>query len=362
MQFLFAPAWGRLSDHIGRRPVLMVGLAGSVIFYALFGIATVQKSLIGLFIARIGAGIAGATISTAQAYIADTTSLENRTKGMALIGAAFGLGFTFGPLLAYLALPSGEGDPGPGPGYAASALSAVALALAYFKLPESLGPESKPAGRRLFDMGALVSALRIPSVGPLLIALFVCVVSFGMFETTIAMLVKGNAKGSPFHFSFREVCLLFAYIGFSLALAQGFLVRRLSGKIHEGVMATSGAAIQIAGFWLMSQSVQSEDLIWLLVALSIVVVGFSFLTPSLNSLISRRADPTKQGGILGVAQSLSALARIVGPVIGIPLLQLNVTLPYHTSAALMALGMVLVILAARTGHDFVPDTAPPPIE
>ena len=106
MQFIFAPLWGRLSDRVGRRPVLMVGLAGSVVFYSLFGIATVYRSLPLLFVSRIGAGIAGATISTAQAYIADATSLENRAKGMALIGAAFGLGFTFGPLFGSLALPS----------------------------------------------------------------------------------------------------------------------------------------------------------------------------------------------------------------------------------------------------------------
>ncbi len=116
MQFLFAPMWGRLSDRIGRRPVLMIGLAGSVLFYALFGFATVLGSIRLLFVARIGAGIAGATISTAQAYIADTTSLQNRAKGMALIGAAFGLGFTFGPLFAYVALPrAARAIPGLGP-------------------------------------------------------------------------------------------------------------------------------------------------------------------------------------------------------------------------------------------------------
>ena len=122
MQLIFAPLWGRLSDRVGRRPVLMVGLGASAVCYALFGVATIFKSLPLLFASRIGAGIAGATISTAQAYIADATSLDKRAKGMALIGAAFGLGFTFGPLFGFLAVPSGQGDPGPGPGYAAAAL------------------------------------------------------------------------------------------------------------------------------------------------------------------------------------------------------------------------------------------------
>src|SRR6476659_888059 len=142
MQFLFAPLWGRLSDRIGRRPVLMVGLLGSVVFYALFGVASIYRSLLLLLVARIGAGIAGATISTAQAYIADTTTPQTRARGMALIGAAFGLGFTFGPLLAAAAiLSSGTNvSNSPWPGFVASGLSAVALLLAIFRLPESLKP------------------------------------------------------------------------------------------------------------------------------------------------------------------------------------------------------------------------------
>ncbi|HUG71475.1 MAG TPA: MFS transporter, partial [Pirellulaceae bacterium] len=162
MQFFCAPLWGRLSDRIGRRPVLMIGLAGSVVFYFLFGIATIWKSLPLLFVARIGAGIAGATISTAQAYIADTTSLENRAKGMALIGMGFGLGFTFGPLLGFLAVPSQDAEPGPWPGYAAAILSAIALGLAAFLLPESKHANSETAGKKIFDANAFRVAMSVP--------------------------------------------------------------------------------------------------------------------------------------------------------------------------------------------------------
>jgi DHA1 family tetracycline resistance protein-like MFS transporter len=353
MQFLFAPLWGRLSDRIGRRPVLMIGLAGSVLFYALFGIATVLHSIGLLFVARIGAGIAGATISTAQAYIADTTSLQNRAKGMALIGAAFGLGFTFGPLFAYVALPSGKGNPGPGPGYAAAALSAVALLLAYFRLPESLGPGSKSAARRLFDRTAFMEAMRTPSIGPLMIALFICILAFANFETTLSMLVKGDRiKGSSFPFDFGQVCYLFAYIGFTLLLAQGLIVRRLASRIPEGVMAACGALLDIAGFMLMIVAIADGRLWLLLTALTIVVAGFAGMNPSLNSLISRRSDPARQGSILGVSQSVSAMARILGPMLGIPLLKHGSSLPYWTATGLMILGLVLVIVAARGGKDY----------
>src|SRR5262249_18726518 len=138
MQFLFLPIWGRLSDRFGRRPVIIIGLAGSTFFYAMFGVATLARSLSGLFITRIGAGMAGATTPTAQAYVADCTGKHERTKGMALIGAAFALGFTVGPVLGGAALlAGGEAATSPWPGYLAAALSGMALLLAITRLPES---------------------------------------------------------------------------------------------------------------------------------------------------------------------------------------------------------------------------------
>lgn len=359
MQLLFAPVWGRLSDRIGRRPVLIVGLAGSVVFYTLFGIGTILHSLTLLFVSRIGAGIAGATIPTAQAYIADTTSLEKRPHGMALIGMAFGLGFTFGPLLAFLAVPSGHGDPGPWPGYAAALLSAVALVLALFKLPESKRPDSAPARRRWFDLSAFRAAVAIPSVGLLLIAVFVCIFSFANFETTLSMLIKGEegAQDAVFNFSWRQVCLTYAYIGAMMVLVQGGLVRRLAGRVNEGVLATAGAVIDGVGFGLMVPAIVQQSTLLLLLALTVVVIGAACMQPNLNSLLSRRSDPAKQGAIAGVSQSVNALARILGSGLGIPLLRLHVTAPYYLSAGLMALGLVLVLVAARRGRDYGAVTA-----
>lgn len=354
MQFLFAPLWGRLSDHIGRRPVLMIGLAGSVVFYTLFGVATTLGSLALLFVSRIGAGIAGATIPTAQAYIADSTSLEKRPKGMALIGVAFGLGFTFGPVMAFLAVPSGRGDPGPWPGYAAAILSAVALLLAFFKLPESKRPDSASAARKLLDAEAFRQAVTVPSIGMLLMVVFLCIFTFAKLETSSSILIWGDEKAtdSPFRFSWAQVCMFHAYIGFTLAVIQGGLVRRLAGRIAEGKLATFGAAVNVAGFVIMVVAINHASVVLLLVSLAVIVTGVSFIQPNLNSLLSRRSDPEKQGVILGAAQSVNALGRILGSGIGIPLLRLDYTMPSYVGAGLMAVVLLLVIVASRSGEDY----------
>ncbi|MBL7042834.1 MAG: MFS transporter [Pirellulaceae bacterium] len=354
MQFLFAPVWGRLSDQIGRRPVLMIGLGGSVVFYTLFGVATSLSSLPLLFVSRIGAGIAGATIPTAHAYIADSTSVEGRSKGMALIGTAFGLGFTFGPVLAFLAVPTGRGDPGPWPGYAAAILSAVALVLAVFKLPESKRADSESAARKLFDVDALRQAIARPSIGMLLMVVFLCIFTFAKLETSSSILIWGNeeATDSPFRFTWAQVCWTHAYIGFTLAAIQGGLVRRLAGRIAEGKLATFGAAVNVAGFAIMVAAIKCESVALLLASLAVVVAGVSFIQPNLNSLLSRRSDPNKQGVILGAAQSVNALGRILGSGIGIPLLRMDYAMPSYVGGGLMAVVLVLVIFAARGGKDF----------
>ena len=361
MQLICAPIWGRVSDRIGRRPVIMIGLLGSVLFYTLFGLATVWRSITGLFIARIGAGVAGATISTAQAYIADVTTLEKRPKGMALIGMAFGLGFTFGPLIGFLAVPRGSGAPGPGPGYAAAALSAMALILAFFRLPESRHVDSDATPTRWFHLDELRKAVHMPSIAALLLTTFVCVFSFANFETTLSMVIKGAqaADGgmspvseTPFAFTFRQVCLTYAYIGFVLALVQGGLVRRLSGRAPEVAMAGGGAVCQIIGFLAMVQAIRQGTTSLLFTSLTAVVIGFAFLSPSLSSLISRRSDPRQQGSILGLNQSVNALARIIGAGVSIPLLKRATVMPFLTATALMTVGLVLVLWAGRAGRDY----------
>lgn len=354
MQFLFAPVWGRVSDIVGRRPILILGLAGSTASYALFGYATElgrDGMLLGLgvipwlFISRIGAGIAGATIPTAQAYIADVTGERERGKGMALIGAAFGIGFTFGPLIG-AAFVSGEIDapPSPYPGYVAAALSGLAMLWAIVRLPESLKAkgESPQAGdSHWFALRRFQQAVGVAGVGMILATVFITTFAFAQFESTMALLTRAMGMADQQNF------LVFAYIGFILTLAQGMLVRRLIPKLGEFRMAVVGTVLMTVGLLLISLAANSESAGLLFAVVPVAVVGFSALTPSLQSLLSLRSAETDQGGILGVSQSVSALARILGPAIGLPLFYQGATIPYWTGAGLMAAG-VLMVLSLRS--------------
>ncbi|QDT52924.1 Tetracycline resistance protein, class B [Caulifigura coniformis] len=353
MQFLFAPLWGRVSDRVGRRPILLLGLAASALFYALFGYVTARqpdelilglKPLTWLFIARIGAGIAGATIPTAQAYIADSTEAKNRGKGMALIGAAFGLGFTFGPLLA-LAFASNTENAAPSPaaGYLAAGLSALAFLAAVVKLPESLKPgDSSGAGhRKWLQLASLKRSLQNPVHRATLLAIFISTCSFAQLESTLSLVTERLGLTE------RENFYVFAYLGFMLLFFQGAIVRRLLPRLGEKTMAVGGGILLAAGLAAIGLSagaaegavteVEGRDALWrLFLVLPISVAGFSALNPSLQSLLSLNTSSEEQGEVLGVGQSLSSLARIIGPLVGIPMLkQSGVQAPYWLATVLM---------------------------
>ena len=361
MQFVFAPIWGRVSDRVGRRPVLILGLAGSTVAYAMFGYATGLGNtgeLLGLgvvtwlFISRIGAGVAGATISTAQAYIADVTGRENRARGMALIGAAFGIGFTFGPLLgAAFVTDSPDGAPSAAPGYVASALSGLALLSAIFVLPESLRPESAPSEGSWLQFGTLAHAVSRPFIGMILVTMFLTTFAFAQFESTLSLLTQdlGLAERHNFY--------VFAYIGLVLSISQGVLVRRFVPILGEGRMSIIGAVLMVAGLSLVGLAGQQGSRIMLYLVLPISVIGVSALNPSLQSLLSLNSDASEQGGILGVGQSVAALARILGPVAGLVLRDQSPNFPYWTGASLMGLSLVLV-WSLRSSR--VKSASPPP--
>ena len=348
MQFLFAPLWGIVSDRIGRRPVLLVGLLGSTIFYALFALVTQWGNsglirgispLIWLYLTRIGAGIAGATIPTAQAYIADCTDEKTRGKGMAIIGAAFGIGFTFGPLLGSLFAPSTlTAAPSPAPGYVAAVLSGLAFLFGLTSLPESLQKDTanRAASHGWLKFGSMFRVLLHRTLGPIIFAVFLTTFAFGQFETTLAMLTK------RFNVSDQGNFYVFAYIGLILTLAQGLLVRRLIPKLGEFRLALIGVALMTVGLLLLGFTAKSGTLGMLILILPVVVIGFSATTPSLQAMLSLNSRDDEQGEVLGIGQSISSLARIGGPVVGMTLQAKDQALPYWFGSLLMAVGVVMV--------------------
>ena len=341
MQFLFSPVWGRVSDRIGRRPVLLLGLVGSVVFYALFGFASAAGNLTLMFVSRLGAGIAGATISTAQAYIADSTPRERRTAGMAIIGAAFGMGFIFGPLLGALAVHlSAEGDTGVTglPGYMAAGFSLVALLLAIFILPESLKPTSEAAHRGWFSIREFKKAMAMPGVASLIGVFFLATFSFAVFESTIALFAN-----AVFSLELKQNFYLFAYFGFLLVMAQGG-VRGFSRRMSPESIGFTGTILLLLGMLGLVGASAIHSLALFYVVPVVLITGYAFLTTSSQSMISLRSRADEQGGILGLNQSTASLARIFGPLIGNEALGLQVQLPYWISAGLMVVVVALVLL------------------
>ena len=367
MQFLLSPVWGRVSDTVGRRPVLVLGLAGSTAAYALFAYASTLPpsapilALGLLFASRIGAGAAGATVGTAAAVIADSTTPERRSRGMALIGAAFGIGFTFGPLIAAGALTAFP-DFHAGPGIAASVLSAVALTLAITLLPETLKPGPK-AARQFFSPGRTLDVLRRPAVGPVILLSFLTVFAFANFEATLALLTK-----DAFAFDDRDNSLVFAFIGLVLVVVQGGIYRPLAARLKDeqllgfGVVMMAVGLTGVTGVALGAHqfiSAGGATPLWLTplfyLSVGVGVSGFAFSNPSISSLVSRRADPARQGEAIGVSQSATALARILGPFVGAEIYfkDPNHAAPYALAVAVL-LGATALLPGVRRGAAVAP--------
>ena len=330
MQFIFAPIWGRLSDRIGRRPIIVFGLLGSCLSYLAFGLAT---SLTSLFAARIFAGIAGANIPTAQAVVADVTTPENRAKGMGMIGAAFGMGFIFGPAIGGFLSRYGYAAPA----FFASALSLANFTAAWFLLPETLKPEHR-AIERVGRMDALRAALARPHLPLLLLIGFLVVASFSGFENTFALFAE-----QKYDFHASTIGYIFAFIGIILVIVQGFLVGKTVKTLGEHHIVPISLAIVAIGL-LMIPGVHSIPA--LLVANGVLAIGMGFNNPSLMSLISRYTAAEDQGGVLGLTQALSSLGRIVGPMwAGFAFDHISIAAPYWSSALVMGVACALAVTA-----------------
>jgi DHA1 family tetracycline resistance protein-like MFS transporter len=331
MQFLFSPIWGRWSDRIGRKPIILVGLMGSCLSYLALALAT---SLPLVFFGRIIGGIAGANIPTAQAYIADITTPENRAKGMGMVGAAFGLGFIFGPAIGgLLSRISPEA-----PFWFASALCLANFTAAWFLLPESRTANAATRGLGQFE--AFRHAMTKPALLLLLALYFLVTLAFSGFEATFALFSEAR-----FGFTASTLGLVFMFIGVILALVQGALVGRVVKVIGEHRLVPLAIFAIAVGLGML-------PFVWnvptLLAAVGMLAVGMGFNGPALTSMLSRLADPDDQGGTLGLGSSLSSLGRVVGPAWGGYLYDAyGMTTPYWSAAALMLITFALSSIGLR---------------
>jgi DHA1 family tetracycline resistance protein-like MFS transporter len=314
MQFIFIPVWGRLSDRIGRRPVLLWSIAASSIGMALLGFA---PSLIFLFAARIWSGIATANIAVAQAYIADVTAPERRARGMAIVGIAFGLGFIFGPFIGgELSRFTVFGRPGMLPPLVAAGLSAVNFLLALRTLPESLPPEARGRSVRRaapFDLVAFRSAVAVPGVGAAVAINFIFYLWFSGMEQTFRLF---TADG--FGMSDAGTGRVFGLVGVVSAVIQGGVVPRLAPRLGEARLVRAGLGITAGAFALLGVSPLlgpwGKTALW--AAAALIACGSGLTSPTLPAFASRRSSATTQGLTLGTLQSASALARAAGPILG----------------------------------------------
>jgi MFS transporter, DHA1 family, tetracycline resistance protein len=352
MQLFAAPLWGRLSDRIGRRPVLMTSMIASALAYLWLGAA---DALWMLFAARALAGACAGNIAAAQAYIADVTTAENRAKGMGLIGAAFGLGFIFGPALGgFLA----GNDPATAnlqtPAWAAAGLSLVALCGVLFLLRESLAPEERGQAQPQGRIGVILGALRRPVLSRLILVFFLVILAFAGMESTFALWAMAQFRWGP-----EQVGYVFAYVGVLSAVLQGGLIGRLAQRFGEERLLLAGLVLIAIGLLVLPFA---RDIAWLGVAVSGLALGMGLTQPSLSSLISRRAGRAEQGSVLGVTQSVGSLSRVLGPALaGVLFGDLGRASPFLWGAGLIAVAFVLAFILFRgLGEAGVVEPGPPP--
>jgi multidrug resistance protein len=305
MQLIFSPVLGRLSDKYGRRPILLISLLGTCLGFLILGFA---KTLLMLFIGRIIDGISGGNISTAQAYIADVTTKEDRAKGMGLIGAAFGLGFVFGPAIGGILSRWGINIPF----LFAGGLAFANVILLYFTLPETVTRDhparvSAASGR---GWKQLIDALRQPQLAWVLAIYFLSIVAFSIMTTVFSLFMMFRLGYDPWHSGW-----IFAFVGIVSALVQGGLIGKLVKSFGEPTLVIIGGLLFAVSLFVSPFVGPAIGLIGILSVAALSSVGNALSAPSLTSLGSKSASAAEQGSILGVMQSVASLARAVGPTV-----------------------------------------------
>ncbi len=388
MQFLGAPILGRLSDKYGRKPVLVVSQIGTFLGFLLLASA---NALWLLFVSRLIDGISGANIATAQAAISDSTTEKTRTQGLGLIGAAFGLGFIIGPIIAFVSLALSNNN------YRVPALVAAGFSLFSIVLTSTWFKETLTAERRQkigekvsIGLGALVTAVKHPAVGLLLILMFLQQIAFGGFEQILALFTLNrlglNASGNA---------VIFVFVGIIIVSVQGGFIGRWSRKFGDrrlilGALGLMSVGLILMGFtphqpvpWydetaltaelngttesgLVTESAANDipielpteadkswlGLAWILLAMIPTGIGGGILHPAINSLITKRIASNEVGGMLGVSAAFFSGANALAPVIGGALFEaLGSTAPFLFWGGIMAVLLVAMLRYLKPGQE-----------
>ncbi len=387
MQFLGAPILGRLSDRYGRKPVLVVSQIGTFIGFIILGVA---NALPLLFISRLIDGISGANIATAQAAISDSTTEKTRTQGLGLIGAAFGLGFIIGPVIAFVALAVSDNNYRV-PALVAAGFSLFSILLTAFWFEETLPAEKRgtQTSRESFSFNAMLRALRYPGVGILLLLIFAQQIAFGGFEQLLSLFTLSrlglNASGNA---------VIFVFVGIIVVAVQGGFIGPWSRRFGDRKLVFGGLALLAVGLTLVAvtprqpvtwyseaalleelsadtaqpgetppvQEVPVElpdeadagwlGLVWILVAMIPAGIGGGILQPAINSLITKRVQPAEVGGMLGISSAFLSGANALAPLLGGAIFQgLGSTAPFLFGGVLMGLLLVLSLRWVRPGKE-----------
>lgn len=340
-QFFFSPFWGKLSDRIGRRPVLLVSLFGSSASYFLFALAHDfgTYALPALIFSRALAGFFAANISAAQAYIADITPPQDRAKGMGLIGAAFGIGFTLGPPIGGIAAAKlGLSFPG----WIAGTLCALNLLMAYFRLEESLTTEIRAKNQELFknkvygrwnQFKSFSKVLQDSKLALPVVSTFFATFAFSNLEQVFSLLIQSKFN-LPVEQAGFQTGMILMWSGFLGALVQGGLIRRLVPKYGEIKLVIAGLILE--GLAMLAFAHSPTYGAFFVTAIPLAL-GSGLINPSLASLVSKGAAHHEQGEVMGAKEGMSSLARIFGPFFGLLSFGINPHFPFYIAAATVLL-------------------------
>ncbi len=338
MQFIFSPIWGALSDRFGRKPILMLGILGNALTQVMFGLS---GSLTTLFIARGLAGIlSSATLPTAMAYISDSTDEHERGGGMGVVGAAMGVGMVLGPglggVMGHYSLSA--------PFFFAAAVSMLAMLLVWISLPESLQADKRATGKVKFQgpqLGEMVKALATP-IGFLLVLALLHNFALANFESIFGMYAQLR-----YDYNETTVGLVLTVVGIVSAVAQGALTGIATKRWGDALVIKVSMFASIFGFLLM---LIAQNLVMVILMTALFVFSNSMLRPGVSSLISKRTT-YGQGMAMGLNNAYMSLGRILGPLWAGAALDLNLSFPYLTGAAIMLIGFVASLYFLAHGKE-----------